>query len=70
MFVRASDGPPHEEDRQRKHQRFSDDPGKTEALAAEARINLANEQGADDPPLDNEPSPKRRQVSGLPQRDG
>ena len=66
MLVGVSDSPPHEEDRDRKHQRLSHDPSKTEAFAAEARVDLTNNQGADDPPLDEEPSPKRRHPSGLP----
>jgi len=64
MLVGVSDRPPHKEDRNRKHQRLADDPGKTEAFAAEPRIDLANQQSADDPPLDKEPSPERRHGSG------
>src|SRR6516225_7020907 len=60
MLVRVSHRPPHQEDRDRKYQRFSDNPRKTQAFAAEPRIELANDQGADDPPLDYESSPKRR----------
>ena len=36
MLVGVSDSTPHEADWDRKHQRLSHDPGKTEALAAEA----------------------------------
>ena len=55
----VSDRPPHKKDREGKHQRLSYNPGKTEALAAKPRIDLANEQGAHDPPLDSDPSAKR-----------
>src|SRR4029077_18146146 len=60
MLVRVSDGPPHQEDRYRKHQRLSDDPGETETFAAEARVDLADQEGPDDPPLDLESAPEHR----------
>ena len=60
MLVRVSDGPPYKENRDRKHQRLGHDPRKTEAFATEARIDFANNQGADDPPLDTEPPSERR----------
>src|SRR5215469_9918853 len=63
MFVRAPDGAPHEEYRNRKNQRFGDDPGKPEALPSEPGIDLANGEGADDPELHGEPSPQRSSTS-------
>jgi len=60
MLVRVSDGPPHEEDWYRKHQRFSHDPGETETFTAEARVDLADQESPDDPSLDLEPAPEHR----------
>jgi hypothetical protein len=48
MPVGVSNSPPDKEDRERKHRRLGDNPGKTEAFAAEPRVDYANEQGTDD----------------------
>ena len=56
--MRGSDDSPNQEDRDRKHQRFSHSPGETEAFATKARIDLTNQQGANHPPLDQNASPQ------------
>src|SRR5437588_7892451 len=56
----VSDRPPREENRYRKHQWLGDDPRKSDGFAAEARVDLADQESPDDPPLDLEATPKHR----------
>src|SRR6516165_818605 len=63
VLVGVSDRPPDKQDRERKYQRLGHDPGKTEALTAKPRIDLANDQGTNHPSLDQEPSPKQRHAT-------
>src|SRR6516162_8933876 len=67
MFVRGPDASPNQENRHSKHQRFSHGPAKAEALAAEARIDLTNQQSADHSPLHQQTSPQHNVLPMLPE---
>jgi hypothetical protein len=58
--MRISDRPPREQNRYRKHQRLRDEPRKSDSFTAEARVDLADQESPDDPPLDLEATPEHR----------
>src|SRR6266496_1667500 len=65
-FRRPHHGP-HQQDREREHQRFGKKPGKTEISAAPADLDFAHEEGAQDALLHSPRSPQIRQFSPLGQ---
>src|SRR5438132_928283 len=67
VVERRADYRPEPQYREREHQRFGKQPGKTEISAAPADLDLAHEQGAQDALLDGPCSPKIRQLSPLSQ---